>query len=173
MRNLISSIPNEFSNNEVFIISFLLSLFITGVFAFIGFVYPSSRILPDSYYEIKNPKFLKCISKVLGIKYFQLFLLFAFWGRKTNRKKYFNGTKKGLKNFMFQTKQSEFGHIGAFVVIIILSFILLVHGYVFLVIITTLINILGNVYPVILQRLHRVRIEKITKYNNGNRCAKP
>lgn len=165
MRGLISSDPNAHSNNEVLIISFLLILFITGVFAFIGFAYPSSRILSDSYYEIKSPKVLKSISKVLGIKYFRLLLLFAFWGRKTNRKKYFNGTKKGLKNFVFQTKQSEFGHLGAFVVIIISSFILLLHGYIYLVIITTLINILGNIYPVILQRLHRMRIEKITKYN--------
>ena len=166
MRGLISSDPNEYSNNEVLIISFLLNLFITGVFAFIGFAYPSSRILSDSYYEIKSPKVLNSISKVLGIKYFRLLLLFAFWGRKNNRKKYFNRTKKGLINFVFQTKQSEFGHLGAFVVIIIFSFILLIHGYIFLVIITTLINILGNAYPVILQRSHRMRIEKITKYNN-------
>ena len=166
MRGLISSDPNAHSNNEVLIISFLLILFITGVFAFIGFAYPSSRILSDSYYEIKSPKVLNSISKVLGIKYFRLLLLFAFWGRKNNRKKYFNGTKKGLKNFVFQTKQSEFGHLGAFVVIIISSFILLLHGYIYLVIITTLINILGNIYPVILQRLHRMRIEKITKFNN-------
>ena len=171
MRDLISSEPNEYSNNEVLIISFLLTLFITGVFAFIGFTYPSSRILSDSYYEIKNPKVLNSISKILGIKYFRLLLLFAFWGRKTNRRKYYNGTKKGLKNFMFQTKQSEFGHLGAFVVIIISSVILLVYGYIFLVIIMTLINILGNVYPVVLQRSHRMRIEKITKYNNGNRCT--
>lgn len=165
MRNLISSEPNEISNNEFLIISFLLNLFITGIFAFIGFAYPTSKIFPDSYYRIKNPKGLKSIGKVFGIKYFRALLLFAFWGRDTNRKKYFNGTKKGLKNFMFQTKQSEFGHIGAFVVIMILSIVLLVHGYIFLVIITTLINILGNVYPVILQRSHRIRIEKITRNN--------
>lgn len=164
MRGLISSDPSEFSNIEVLIISFLLTLFITGIFAFIGFAYPSSRILPDRYYEIKNPKVLNYISKVLGVKYFQFLLILAFWGRKNNRKKYFNGTKKGLKNFVFQTKQSEFGHSGAFVVIIISTFILLVQGYILLVIIITLINIFANLYPVILQRSHRMRIEKITKY---------
>jgi hypothetical protein len=166
MRSLILSEPNEYSNIEVLIISFLLTIFITGVFAFIGFAYPSSNILSDRYYEIKNPKVLNYISKVLGIKYFRFLLLIAFWGRKNNRIKYFNGTKKGLRNFIFQTKQSEFGHFGAFVVIIISSIILLVYGYTFLVIIITLINILGNVYPIILQRIHRMRIEKITKYNN-------
>ena len=163
MRDLISSEPNDYGMNEVLIISFLLTLFITGVFAFIGFVYPSNRIISDNYYKIKNPKALESTGKVLGIKYFRLLLLFAFWGRKTNRKKYFNGTKKGLKNLIFQTKQSEFGHLGALVVIIVLSLILLFHGYTFLVIIVTLINILGNLYPIVLQRLHRMRIEKITK----------
>lgn len=161
-----SSDPNEFSNNEVLIVSFLLTLFITGVFAFIGFAYPSSRLLSDSYYEIKNPNVLIFVSKVLGIKYFRLLLLFTFWGRKSNRIKYFNGTKKGLKNFIFQTKQSEFGHMGALVIIIVLSIILLVHGYIFLVIIISLINIFGNFYPVILQRSHRMRILKITKNTN-------
>lgn len=167
MRVLTSSAPNEYSNKEIVIISLILTSFITGVFAFIGFAYPSSRILSDSYYEIKRPKALNFISKSLGIKYFRLLLLFAFWGRKTNRKKYFDGTKKGLKNFIFQTKQSEFGHLGAFVVILLLSFLLLIHGYILLVFMTTLINILGNIFPVILQRAHRMRVEKIIALNKA------
>ena len=78
MRSLMASEPNQFTNIEALIVSFLLTLFITGIFAFIGFAYPSNRILPDSYYEIKNPIVLKHISKILGIKYFQFLLLFAF-----------------------------------------------------------------------------------------------
>jgi len=162
IRSLISSDPNEFNNTEALIIAFLLTIFITGIFAFVGFAYPSSRIISDKYYNNKNPKVLNKVCKVLGIKYFRFFLLFSFWGRENNRKKYFNGTKKGLENFIFQTKQSEFGHLGAFLVIGILSFILLIYGYILMVIIITLINIIGNFYPVILQRSHRMRIEKIT-----------
>lgn len=165
MRDLISSKPNEYSSIEVLIIAFLLTLFITGIFAFIGFAYPSSRILSDGYYAIKNPNVLTYTSKILGLKYFQFLLLFFFWGRKNNRKKYYNGTKKGLHNFIFQTKQSEFGHLGAFLLVLVLTIYLLVLGYYFLALIITLINILGNAYPVILQRSHRMRIEKITKYN--------
>jgi hypothetical protein len=62
---------------------------------------------------------------------------------------------------VFQTKQSEFGHLGAFLVILISSVILLVYGYTYVVIIMTLINILGNVYPVILQRMHRARVQRL------------
>ena len=130
---------------------------------FIGFVFPSSHIFPDSYYAIKNPKVLKFTGKVLGVKYFRILLLFAFWRREQNRKTYFNGTKKCLKSFIFRTKQSEFGHFVAFIFILISSMLLLVYGYIFLVFILTRINIIGNVYPVILQRLHRLRIEKIIK----------
>lgn len=164
MWDLISSKPNEYSSIEVLIISFLLPLFITGVFAFIGFAYPSSRILSDRYYKIKNPDVLNYTSKILGLKYFRFLLLFFFWGRKSNRKKYFNGTKKGLHNFIFQTKQSEFGHLGAFLAILLLTIYLLVLGYYFLTLIMTFINIIGNMYPIILQRSHRMRIEKITKH---------
>jgi len=140
-----------------------LSLFITGIFAFLGFAYPTSKILANSYYEIKKPKVLIFTYKILGIKYFRSILLVVFWGRKNNRQKYFNGTKRGLQNFIFQTKQSEFGHSVAFLMIIASSILLLGHEYVLLTMIITIINILGNFYPILLQRSHRIRIEKITK----------
>jgi len=162
LKNLMKSSPDNFSQTEAVIISFLLTLFITGVFAFVGFAYPTSSLVSDRYYKIKNKKNLLFISNVLGLKYFQLFLLFVFWGRKNNRKKYFNGTKSGLLNFVYQTKQSEFGHLAACLAIIISSFILLFYEYFFIVFITTLINMIGNVYPIILQRSHRLRLEKLT-----------
>jgi len=165
MRILLASEPADLSILQNFIISFLFTLFVTGIFAFIGFAYPSHKILPSSYYTIKKPKRLNYISKTLGVKYFKFLLLFAFWGKERNRKKYFNGTKQGLKNFVFQTKQSEFGHIAALIVILILSVILLMHGYFVLVSIITVINIIGNLYPVILQRTHRIRIGNITRNN--------
>ena len=95
------------------------------------------------------------------MKYFRVLLLILFWGRKSNQLKFFNGTKRGLDNFIHQTKQSEFGHLGAFLLITISSVILLVYGYLFLVAMITFINVFGNLYPIVLQRYHRLRIEKI------------
>jgi hypothetical protein len=161
IRYLTLNKPNEFSIPETVVISFLLTLFITGIFAFIGFAYPTNRLLPESYYKIKNSKLLEYLYKLLGLKYFKTILLITFWGKKNNRKKYFNGTKKGLNNFIYQTKQSEFGHLGAFLLILICSIILLFSRLYLIVLIMTLLNIIGNVYPIILQRFHRIRIEKI------------
>lgn len=161
MRILISTEPKEYGFGLTFFFAFLLTLYITGIFAFLGFAYPTNKVLPKSYYKLKNPKILVKISRILGVKYFQMLLMLAFWGTKKNRKKYFNGTKSGLKNFIFQTKQSEFGHFAALIGISILSIILIPRGYYSLVIIMTIINIIGNLYPILLQRLHRVRISKI------------
>jgi hypothetical protein len=85
---LISSNPAGFKTVEILLLSFLLNLFITGVFAFAGFAYQTSKVLPDSYYLIKNPVFLKQLYKFIGVKYFRIFLLVLFWGKKNNRAKY-------------------------------------------------------------------------------------
>ena len=83
------------------------------------------------------------------------------YNAEQHRKQYFNGTKKGIRDFVYNTEQAEFGHLGAFVVILALSFLLLNKDYYTLVICMNIINIIGNFYPVVLQRLHRLRIEKI------------
>lgn len=159
---LILSTPQEINTKETIFISFLLNLYVTGVFAFPGFVFPTNKILQSNYYKLKNTKLLVKIYKIMGIGYYRNVLLILFWGRKNNRLKYFNGTKSGLAKFIYQSKQSEFGHLMAFVCILLLSFVLLFKGYYLLMVITTVINIIGNLYPLILQRFHRVRIEKLT-----------
>ena len=162
MTYLISSDPIKFTAYEQVGAAFLLALYGTGIFAFLGFAYPTHRILPASYYSIKNPQALKLWYRKLGLKYFKSILLIMFWGKEKNRKKYFNGTKKGIANFIFQTKQSEFGHLGALILIMAGSIALLYHHYFLLVAVITLLNIIGNLYPIILQRYHRIRIERLT-----------
>ncbi len=153
--------PDQFNWMGTLAFSFALNLFITGIFAFLGFAFLTSRILPDSYYKIKNAKNVSLIYKILGVDYFKLLLLKFFWGSEKNRKKYFDGTKTGLINFDTQTRQSEFGHLGAFIAIETISFYILIEGHVAIFFITTLINIIGNFYPIILQRNHRIQIERL------------
>lgn len=153
--------PEQFNWLGAIAYAFALNLFITGIFALLGFAFSTSRMLPDSYYKIKNAKKLSLLYKMLGVEYFKLLLLKFFWGTENNRKKYFNGTKAGLTNFDFQTRQSEFGHLAAFLAIAIVSIDILSKGYVVIFFITTLINIIGNFYPIILQRNHRIQIERM------------
>ncbi len=147
----------------IFVLVLMLNLFITGIFAFIGFAYPTNMVLPKSYYVIKNPSFLRRLYQVLGVDYFRKMLLVTFWGKEKNRKKYFNGTKSGLINFGYQTRQSEFGHLAAFVAIIIIALLLLSYGHITAFLLTMAINIPANFYPIVLQRIHRIQLGKLTE----------
>lgn len=167
LRLLMLSQPQNFDLLDDFVYSLLLTLFITGIFAFPGFAYPTHKLLPESYYRLKNPQRLEYFHKLLGVNYFNLFLM-IYWGRKKNRIKYFDGTRKGLTNFVYQSKQSEFGHFISSITILMSSVILLFYGYYSLVVMVTIINIIGNLYPVILQRFHRIRIENIVQSINHN-----
>lgn len=159
--NLNSSVQADFTLVQSLILAFLLSIYITGIFAFLGFVYPTRKLLSDQYYSIKNPLRIKKIYDILGLKYFKFFLLFMFWGKEKNRKKYFNGTKSRLHNFIYQTRQSEFGHLLSFIAIQLFAFYLLYEGYFFISLFSSILNIIGNLFPVILQRYHRVRIARL------------
>jgi len=159
---------NELPNHGVgwtisIVFGALLCLYITGVFAFVGFQFPTHTLLPDSYYQIKNPKLTMTIHKLLGVKYFNVFLMIFIWGKPGQREKFFDGTRSGINHLMYMTKQSEFGHVGALMIIMIISVWLISLGLIKMVIVATIINILFNLYPVILQRKHRVRIDRMSK----------
>lgn len=161
LNTLISVNPNQFGFIINLLLAALMVLFVTGVFAFVGFAYPTNKLLPKSYYTIKKPSHVNWCYNVLGVKYFKVFLLVLFWGKPKNQKKYFNGTKQGLRNFVFQTKQSEFGHLSAFIMVLIFSIILLAYKHYQLIVLVTILNIIANFYPIILQRFHRIRIDKL------------
>ncbi len=158
--------PSELVLSIKILLSVLLNLFITGFFAFFGFAYKTNQILGENYYRIKNPKLISKLYKLLKVEYFKKFLLLVFWGKKKNRLKYFDGTKLGLENFDFQTRQSEFGHLAALIVIQITVVFMLIKGHYAIAFLTTLLNIISNGYPVILQRNHRVSITRIRNLLN-------
>lgn len=154
-------LPAELSGLGAFTLAFMLNLFVTGIFAFLGFAFPTGRLLPKGYYRVRNPQLLAGVYRFLGVHYFRKALLLGFWGKEQNRKKYFNGTKAGIQQFDYQTRQSEFGHAGAFVVISALSFVVLAQGHVQGFGFIHLINFIGNFYPVVLQRKHRQAIQRL------------
>lgn len=163
--NLISQIHHLETDNWALLIfvGWVINMFITGVFAFAVFAYPAQRLLPKSYYQIRDSNRLNKCFKVLKVELFRKFLLATVWRNKAQQKRYFNGKKEGLANLITQAEASEFGHVLPFVIINIVVIYLLIIGLHALAIPTFLFNILGNFYPVLLQRHHRMRIEKILK----------
>ena len=103
-------------------------------------------------------------------------LLATFWKGQKQRRKYFNGKKNGISNLEEQSMKSEFGHLIPFIIICFLCLYLIVIGQSKLAVFTLLINFVGNLYPIILQRHHRMRIEIIRKsvvYMFNNKSWEP
>jgi len=158
--------PSTDSHLELLVVAFLINLFETGIFAFPGFVYPTSRLLGSSYYEARHPHRLERLYQLLGVDYFKKALLFVFWGRPKQRQKYFNGKRSGIDNLIFQANQSEFGHLGALILISLSGLALLGRGHWQLFAYITAINIVGNGYPILMQRHHRLRVARLRRRHN-------
>ena len=139
-------------------IGWVINMFVTGVFAFAGFAWPTERLMPGSYYEIKAPKQLKKVCKRFGVEGFRKFLLATVWRSKKQQKQYFDGTASGIENFERLSKKSEFGHLFPLIILTPIAIYFFVIGKVVLGIATMVFNILGNLYPVLLQRHHRMRL---------------
>lgn len=140
-----------------------MNLFVAGIFAFSGFAFPTQKILPISYYIIYHPKKLKRLYKLLRVNLFRQFILATLWKSQKQRKKYFNGTENGISNLTEQSMKSEFGHLIPFIIISFVSSYLILIDLVKLILFTLLINLIGNLYPIILQRHHRMRIQILRK----------
>ncbi|WP_127844802.1 glycosyl-4,4'-diaponeurosporenoate acyltransferase CrtO family protein [Psychroflexus aestuariivivens] len=131
------------------LIGWLINLFITGIFAFFGFAFPTYKIFPESYYNVYNSNNLTKVYQTLNVDLFRKFLLATLWKSQKQRQKYFNGKKEGLPNLIKQSKKSEFGHLIQFIILCIVSFYMLaIHAYK-LTVCTFLINVIGNFYPII------------------------
>jgi hypothetical protein len=152
--------PDKFSFLAIIISAITFNLLVTGMVAFLGFVYETSKLLPNSYYLIRNHERLNLCYNIFGVKFFRKLLLITFY-RKEDNKKYFNGTKSGILLFKYNTKQSEFGHLIAFLFVLSLSLMLLYYGHLLVFLWIQPINIVMNFYPVILQRKHRMQIERV------------
>lgn len=145
----------------VIFVGWIINMFITGIFAFMVFAYPAQRLLPKTYYHIYEPKQLTKWCKRLKMDWFRKFLLLTFWRNKERQKGYFDGTIKGMENLIMQSQKSEFGHVLPLIIIDLVCIYLFAIGMYKLAIATILFNVLGNFYPILLQRHHRMRIQRI------------
>ena len=144
-------------------LAWVFNMLITGVFAITGFAHPTQRLLPNSYYQIRKPERLKSIYKLLRVDLFRTFLLATVWKKKKDREKFFNGKRAGISNLVEQSMKSEFGHLLPFIIISAVSIYLISIDLVELGLFTMIWNILGNLYPILLQRYHRMRVQVIKK----------
>jgi len=172
LQALMATEPEELGAKGELLMALLLSVFLTGMVAIPGFALPTHTLLNRKYYVVKNADLTQKMYKALQVEHFRKMLMWVFWGRKTNRKKFFDGKASGIDNFLYQSKQAEFGHILSFLLLLVACIPLLIKEYYLLVPVASFINVLGNLYPVILQRAHRIRIDKVLRLRKRREMAK-
>ena len=129
------------------------------MFAFAGFALPTQKLLPESYYKVRNSGKLKKWFKRFNGEWFRTFLLATVWRDPKQRAKHFDGKQSGIANLELQSKKSEFGHLIPFIILTVASIYFLAKRLYAFGIATFLWNFIGNFYPIFLQRHHRMRIE--------------
>ena len=136
-------------------------LFVTGIFAFAGFAYPTQRLLPAAYYRVRRPDVLRRWYRRLGVSWFRGALLATLWRGKEQSGRYFNGRRDDLHHLRVQSEKSEFGHLLPLIVVTGVAVWLLARGAVRLAVVMQAVNVVGNFYPIVLQRYHRQRLDRI------------
>ena len=70
----------EHSLGESAIIAFIINLFVTGIFAFLGFAWPTYLMAPSNYYQITKPKRVFILYRLLKVDWFKNALMMFFLG---------------------------------------------------------------------------------------------
>ena len=145
------------------LLAVFFNLSVTGCFAFAVFGTSIEKLLPASYYQVKNPKRFNAWFKKLGSEYYRKFLLATVWRKKEMQKDFFDGTINGILNFEAKTKKSEFGHLFPFFILTFICVYFVMRNLYWAALVAMFINVIFNFYPVVLQRHHRSRTARLKK----------
>lgn len=135
-----------------------LTFCLTGIWAFLGFAWPTHRLLPASYYEAGRPELWRGLYRWLGVRYFGWLLVQTLYRPSARGKTFFNGRREGLAGFEAMTRESEFGHVAAGVLVLAAAAWLAAVGRLAVAGAMLVCNLVLNFYPIVLQREHRRRL---------------
>jgi hypothetical protein len=161
---LFRNTEQNLSIGSEFFVGAFTALCVTGVFAFAGFAWPTHKLIWPSFYHLKHQDFLEKVYHILGVKYFRTLLLIAFWGKEKNKRRFFSGKKSGISNLEFQTKQAEFGHLLPFILLSFDVVLFVILNFYYAAALLFVINLIGNFYPILLQRHTRLKLLRLKKH---------
>lgn len=128
----------------------------------------------SAYYLEKTWEKKGKIYEAFGINLFRKFLVIIGW-EKLNKKA--NPVEKNLQALVhleYRTKQSELGHIIIFFIVLAFTIYVAITFGIKESLSLIILNLLLNVYPVLLQRYNRPRLQRaiiLSKYREGRRIS--
>lgn len=136
-------------------INFIMMAWITVVFKLCGFQWNWNYFLPKKFE--KNG----VMYKWLGVLWFNWLLTVSGWNRLIMKEVNFTKSIEGVIRLELHTRFGEFSHLIIFFIIVVVSLPILIGGNVEIFLWYLGLNIFFNLYPVMLQRMKRIRILNI------------
>ena len=138
-------------------LNFLLMMWVSA------FVEVANSPMTSAYYNEKEWERKGKIYEFIGINYFRKLLVLIGWEKVIRKSNPIEKNTAALMNLHHQTKKSELGHLIIWYVVLCFTvFVALQFGFLKSIWLLAL-NILLNLFPVLLQRYNRPRIERAIK----------
>lgn len=138
-------------------LNFLLMMWVST------FVEVVNSPMTSAYYNEKEWERKGKIYEFIGINYFRKLLVLIGWEKVIRKSNPIEKNTAALMNLHHQTKKSELGHLIIWYVVLCFTvFVALQFGFLKAIWLLAL-NILLNLFPVLLQRYNRPRIERAIK----------
>jgi len=116
--------------------------------------------LASSYYRSKKWEANGSIYKWLGVNVFRKFLVLIGWEKVIRAASPVNKNLTAIKHLEYGTRQAEFGHLSIFFIVLIMNFFVAFRYGITQSLSLFFLNIIFNVYPVLLQRYNRPRLQR-------------
>ena len=114
----------------------------------------------SAYYKEKPWERKGKIYESFGINFYRKLLVWIGWEKLNKKTKPVEKNSKALMHLHYQTKQSELGHLIIFIVVLGFNVAVAFKFGILKSLWLLVLNVLLNLYPILLQRYNRPRIER-------------
>lgn len=123
--------------------------------------------LTSTYYHAKRWEAEGKIYQWVGVNGFRKILVWVGWEKLNKASKPVKKNLNALKQLEYGTRQSEFGHLIIFFIVLAVALFVGVHHGLRQSLWLHLLNIVLNAYPIVVQRYNRPRLQKAIKRMKG------
>ena len=127
--------------------------------------------LTSSYYDPKSWERSGEIYRYLGVDFFRKLLVWIGWEKLIRKSSPIEKNTKALVHLHYQTKRSEIDHLIILIIVLAFNVFVAIQYGILKSMSLLILNVILNLYPILLQRYNRPRIERalnLSKRREGN-----
>lgn len=117
----------------------------------------------STYYTIKKWEREGEIYKLAGVNIFRKLLVWVGWEKLNKKTLPVKNSPESLASLAYATKQSEFGHLVIFIIVMLFTGFVAVKFGIVNSLWLLVLNVLLNAYPIFIQRYNRPKFERLLK----------